>query len=428
MPRLMTQSLDDYTVLIRSRYARRTGRRARSKLLDEFCNVTGFERKYAIKVLNSQRRRKTPGKRRGAKPTYTKEDIKVLKSLWLLAGQPCGKRFAGEMLALWLDSWERHHGSLPHTQHDRLLKISAAQIDRVLAPYRCASKRRRVANPSLAALQKEIAVRCEPWQETTPGALEIDTVALCGGSMSGAIVWALDATDIFSGWTEVRAVWNRSAHATCQRMAEIDQGIPFPLRCVDFDNGTEFLNAHFIAYFRQHNPEVPLSRSRPYHKNDNAHIEQKNYTHVRQLLGDDRFADFDLIEPLNDLLIHWSLWNNLYGAQRRLLRKERDAHGKVKRYHETKALTPWARLQSHPDTTLDQRRQLEHLRDQHDPIDLAATIEQKMQALYEKRSALEEERLQLEAEFADLEKDSDKDTHPPKKMRVRRRKHRHSAA
>ena len=428
MPRLMTESLDEYTLLMRSRYARRTGRKARSKLLDEFCDVTGFERKYAIKVLNGQRRRSHSGKRRGAKPTYTKEDIEMLKKLWLAAGQPCGKRLAGEMLGLWLASWERRHGSLPPAQQDRLLKISAAQIDRVLAPYRCTSKKRRLANPSLAALQKEIAVRCEPWQETAPGALEIDTVALCGGSMSGAIVWALDATDIFSGWTEIRAVWNRGAHATCQRMAEINQGIPFPLRCLDFDNGTEFLNAHFVTYFRQHQPEVTLSRSRPYHKNDNAHVEQKNYTHVRQLLGNDRFADFELIEPLNDLLIHWSLWNNLYGAQRRLLRKERDAHGKVKRHHESKALTPWARLHAHPNTTADQRHQLERLRDHHDPLDLAEIIERKMQALYSKRAALEEERLQLEAEFADLEHASHKDTHHPKKMRTRRTKQRHRVA
>ena len=428
MPRLMTDTLDDYTELMRSRYARRTGRCARSKLLGEFCNVTGFERKYAIKILNGQRRRRSSTKQRGAKPTYTAEDLKLLKQLWFLAGQPCGKRLAGEMLEIWLGSWERHHGSLPDSQRNRLVKISAAQIDRVLAPYRCATKKRRIANPSLAALQKEIAVRCEPWQEILPGALEIDTVALCGGSMSGAIVWALDATDIFSGWTEVRAVWNRGAHATCQRMAEITRGIPFPIRCLDFDNGTEFLNAHFVTYFRQHDPEVTLSRSRPYHKNDNAHIEQKNYTHVRQLLGDDRFAEFKLVEPLNDLLIHWSLWNNLYGAQRRLLRKERNAHGKVKRYHESKALTPWTRLRSHPNITPEQYLRLQHLRDHHDPIDLAATIESKMKALYEQRAKLEQERQELEAEFADLEEAPNQTTAPPKKMRARETKHRASAA
>lgn len=144
-------------------------------------------------------------------------------------------------------------------------------------------------------------MRCEPWAETAPGALEIDTVALCGGSMSGAIVWALDATDIHSGWTEVRAVWNRGGQATCERMREIDDSLPFTLRKLDFDNGTEFLNAHFLTYFKGREPRIELSRSRPYRKNDNAHIEQKNYTHVRLLLGDDRFDDFELVAPLNEV-------------------------------------------------------------------------------------------------------------------------------
>lgn len=416
----MPDSLDDYTILMRSRYAQRTGRKARTKLLNEFCEITGFERKYAIKVLGGQRRQLHEAKRSGAKATYTQDDITLLKRLWLLAGQPCGKRFAGEMLGLWIDSWELHHHSLSESQHARLRKISASQIDRLLLPYRCSTKKRRIGNPSLAALQKEIAVRCEPWQETAPGALEIDTVALCGGSMSGAIVWALDATDIFSGWTEVRAVWNRGAHATCQRMKEIDRGLPFPLRSVDFDNGTEFLNAHFITYFRERTPEVTLSRSRPYHKNDNAHIEQKNYTHVRQLLGDDRFADFELVDPLNDLLTHWSLWNNLYSAQRRLLRKERGAHGKVKRYHETQALTPWARLSSNPNIPAEQHAKLESLRAQHDPITLAAIIEEKMQRIYQRRAELEQERLDLEAEFSDLERVPNQTNQLPKKMRTRR--------
>ena len=369
MPRLMDQSLDDYVTLMRSRYARRTGKLARSRLLNEFCEVTEFERKYAIKVLGKRRRLKA-SRRRGAKPIYSKEDVVILKKIWLLAGQPCGKRLAGEMLSLWMASWERHHGSLPAHQRERLGKISAAQIDRLLAPYRCQQRKRRIANPSLVALQKEIAVRCEPWQETQPGALEIDTVALCGGSMSGSIVWALDCTDIFSGWTEVRAVWNRGAHATCQRFTEIEQAVCFPIHAVDFDNGTEFLNAHFISHFRNREPKVHLSRSRPYRKNDNAHIEQKNYTHVRLLLGDDRFEDYELVEPLNELLKLWSLWNNLYGAQRRLIRKERGADGKVKRHHEKQAATPWARLIAHPELSPAEREHLIQLREEYDPITL----------------------------------------------------------
>ena len=384
----MKESLEDYTRVMRGRYARRTGKMGRSVLLDEYCQSTGLERKHANKVLRGQRRRESAGGVRGARSLYTVGDIAVLKGVWLAAGQPCGKRLAGEMLGLWLGSWEKHHGTLPGVQHRRLENISAAQIDREMAPYRSGGRKRRLASSALAAMQREVAVRCEPWAETVPGALEVDTVALCGGSMSGAILWALDATDIHSGWTEVRAVWNRGAHATRERLSEVEEALPFALRKLDFDNGTEFLNAHFISHFKVHEPEVELSRSRPYRKNDNAHIEQKNYTHVRLLLGDDRFEHMELVEPLNEVLREWSLWNNLFGAQRRLLRKERRPDGKVKRHHEKRASTPCARLLAREDLGVEQRRKLKALLKQHDPMEMKARIESKLQAVYEQRAQL----------------------------------------
>ena len=199
----MKTSLEDYTRVVRGRYARRTGKQARRVLLDEYCQVTGFERKYAIKVLRGQRRREVGGNLRGARSKYSPADLELLKKVWLEAGQPCGKRLAGEMLELWLDSWQRNYGALARAQVRRIAGISAAQIDREMAPYRSAGRKRRVASGALAAMQREVAVRCEPWVESAPGAIEIDTVALCGGSMAGAIVWALDATDIHGGWTEV---------------------------------------------------------------------------------------------------------------------------------------------------------------------------------------------------------------------------------
>jgi hypothetical protein len=241
-------------------------------------------------------------------------------------------------------------------------------------------------------MQREVAVRCEPWAETAPGALEIDTVALCGGSLSGAIVWALDVTDIHSGWTEVRAVWNRGGHATRERLSDIQATLPFAIRKLDFDNGTEFLNGHFITHFRAQEPKIELSRSRPYRKNDNAHIEQKNYTHVRLLLGDDRFDHHDLVEPLNELLREWSLWNNLYAAQLRLVRKERQPDGKVKRYHEKKASSPSARLLAREDLSPEQRKKLQTMLATHDPIAMKASIEAKQRALYEHRARLQTER------------------------------------
>jgi hypothetical protein len=387
----MKESLEDYTRVMRERYARRTGKAARHKLLDEYCQSTGLERKHANKVLRGQRRRGPCAARRGALSTYSAQDITVLKAVWLAAGQPCGKRLAGEMLQLWLGSWQKHHGELPAEQSERIEAISAAQIDREMAPYRSAGRRRRIASSALAAMQREVAVRCEPWAETAPGALEIDTVALCGGSMEGAIVWALDATDIHSGWTEVRAVWNRGAHATRQRLGEIESALPFALKKLDFDNGSEFLNAHFISHFKARQPKVELSRSRPYRKNDNAHIEQKNHTHVRLLLGDDRFEHHDLIEPLNEVLREWSQWNNLYGAQRRLLRKERQADGKVKRHHEKRASTPCARLLARADLSAGQRSALQAQLAAHDPIEMKASIEAKLRAVYARRAELQAE-------------------------------------
>lgn len=393
MPRpLMKESLSDYTGVMRARYARRPGKMARSALLDEYCQTTQLERKYAIKVLRGQRRKARGGTRRGAPVTYRPEDIAVLKGVWLAAGQPCGKRLSGEMLGLWMNSWQKHHDRLEDAQYQRIVAMSAAQIDRLLAPWRSPERRRRIASSGMAAMQREVAVRCEPWAETTPGALEIDTVALCGGSLSGAIIWALDGTDIHSGWTEVRAVWNRGAYATCEQMSDIEQALPFALRMLDFDNGSEFLNAHFISHFKSHDPAVELSRSRPYHKNDNAHIEQKNYTHVRLLLGDDRFEEFALIAPLNAVFRSWSLWNNLYGAQRRLLRKERQADGKVKRCHEKQASTPCARLLARSDLSAAQRHQLLGLLERHDPITLRAGIERQLSALYALRAQLHKER------------------------------------
>jgi hypothetical protein len=402
-PRLMKESLEDYTRVMRGRYARHTGKPARAKLLDEYCQTTGLERKYANKVLRGQRRRGSSGAPRGARSRYSKSDLQVLKSLWFAAGQPCGKRLAGDMLKLWLRSWQKHHRALSQAQRERIEQISAAQIDRELAPYRIAGRKRRIASSALATMQREVAVRCEPWVETAPGALEIDTVALCGGSLCGAIVWALDATDIHSGWTEVRAVWNRGAHATRERLSEIQAALPFTITKLDFDNGTEFLNAHFITHFKAQEPKIELSRSRPYRKNDNAHIEQKNYTHVRLLLGDDRFEHYELVEPLNEALSQWSLWNNLYAAQRRLLRKERQPDGKVKRYHEKKASTPCARLLAREDLSQEQRQKLQTMLNSHDPIAMRASIEAKLRALYAQRAVLQAEQdddMETESESA----------------------------
>lgn len=176
----------------------------------------------------------------------------------------------------------------------------------------------------------------------------------------------------------MRAVWNRGAHATLARLCELEGALPFPITKLDFDNGTEFLNAH---------------------------IEQKNYTHVRQILGDDRFDELDLVEPLNEALALWSLWNNLYCAQRRLLRKERQPDGKVKRHHEKQASSPCRRLLARDDLEPGQRQRLLELLEQHDAITLRTQVEESLRRVYELRAALLAQQ--------DEEAESDQEESPP---------------
>jgi hypothetical protein len=151
------------------------------------------------------------------------------------------------------------------------------------------------------ALKHRIPIRTDNWDIQQPGFIEADSVAHCGSSMAGEFVWSLTFTDIFSQWTENRAIWNKSAAEVLDRVQEVEQMLPFALHGFDVDNGSEFLTWHLWRYFLQRPVPVDLRRSRPYKKNDQAHVEQKNWTHVRQLLGYDRIAGAELIPAINAL-------------------------------------------------------------------------------------------------------------------------------
>ena len=179
---------------------------------------------------------------------------------------PCGKRLVA-MLADWLGPYERVHGTLESESRKRLLKMSAATADRLLQAHKVQG----------------------------------------GASMSESFVWALSATDVFSGWPEVRAIWNRGQEVTLKALEEMELSFPFRLRGIDTDNGSEFLNWHVVTHFANRPIRVEQTRSRPYQKNDQARIEQKNWTHVRQLMGYDRFGHRELVDPINGLLRYLDL-------------------------------------------------------------------------------------------------------------------------
>lgn len=364
-------------VKMRERYAGR-GRAGRSKLIDEVCALCGYERKHAIKVLNGrlavaggQRRRGGPRRR------YGESERNVLKTIWLAAEQPCGKRLKAA-LGLWLPYYEAEHGGLEGALRGRVLKLSAATIDRLLGPVRVSmGSRGRCGTRPGTLLRKDIPVRTEHWDVAGAGWVEADTVAHGGESMAGDFCWSVTVTDVHTQWTETRAIWNKGQHEVRGRIEEIEKTLAFPILGFDSDNGGEFLNWHLRDYFLEREKPVAFTRSRPYRKNDNARVEQKNWTHVRQLVGYGRLGDPTQAERLNDLYAkEWGWFRNFFCPTMKHLRTEVEGSRKKRVYD--KPQTPFERLKACPGVDPKQIERLEKLKSELNPFRLKESIEKKL--------------------------------------------------
>jgi len=298
----------------RARYGFR-GREGRSRLLDEVCALCGYERKYASKLLRGRRPLSgESGRARGGSPRrYAEAERAVLKAIWFKAEQPCGKRLHAA-LPIWLPHYEKRDGKLSRSLRHNLLAISPATIDRLLAPCRASlGSRGRCGTSPGTLLRSQIPVRTEHWDVSAPGYIEADSVAHCGQSMAGGFCWTITATDVHTQWTESRAVWNRGQYEVLASIAGMEAALPFPILGFDTDNGGEFLNWHLFNYFDKRLTPVRFTRSRAYCKNDNARVEQKNWTHVRQLVGYGRLEGRPVAELLNDLYAkEWSWFRNFF--------------------------------------------------------------------------------------------------------------------
>lgn len=368
------KSVDEYTEKLRERYARMTGRQAKGKLLDEYTAVTGFERKYAIKVLGGSRRKASGKSRRGRKRKFTPAVGKALKTLWQAMEQPCGKRMR-DMIPLWIEDLKGAH----KTTRESIIKMSPATIDRWLAAYKVDGPNKRLPPRSENAIKALVEIRAESWDESEPGWTEIDTVAHCGGDMSGNFIWTLTSVDIVSGWTEVRPVWNRGKHTTLQGVEAITRAQPFALKGIDSDNGGEFLNHHLYQWARD--KKIKQTRSRPYRKNDQAHVEQKNYTHVRQLLGYDRIGHQEVIKPLTKLLEKWSLFKNLYCVTMEQISKTREGSKEIRR-HAKLNRTPAQRLLEGGKISVQQRAWIEKQFATSNPFEMKKEIEGELKGIW----------------------------------------------
>ena len=367
-------SLETY----RRRYAL-AGRGWKTRILDEVCAMEGWTRKHAIKVLRRKVRRQAEPPR-GRKPTYGPEVAGMLEEIWLLMDQPCGKLMAPG-LPQWIDSYERRHGALPIKMRNQLLEVSAAQIDRLLSAAKLRHPRKRRAAGGSVHLRNQIPVRVGPWApDTPPGFLEMDTVSHGGDSTRGTYLWTLTATDISSGWTMLAPAWGCGQHSVLEAFRAMGARLPFRLRGIDTDNGHEFINHHLLAHVRRLSEPIEFTRSRARKKNDNAHVEQKNATHVREQVGYERFDHPSLTEPLRRFYEAYELFRNLFIPCFKLLCKER-VGAKVRKIYGDRT-TPCERLLNHPDLSPDQARALRELRDRHDPIDLAQEVRRRKDAFF----------------------------------------------
>jgi hypothetical protein len=365
----------------RGRYGGR-GKAGRSRLLDEICALCGYERKYASKLLRGRRPiAGESGRRRGgSQAIYGAAEREVIKAIWLSAEQPCGKRLKAA-LPLWLPFYEKRHGQLNRKVKAKVLAASAATIDRLLAPCRITlGSRGRCGTRPGTLLRSQIPIRTEHWEVSGPGFIEADTVAHCGESMAGEFCWSITATDVHTQWTETRAVPNRGLAAVAERIAQIEAALPFPILGFDTDNGGEFLNWHLVHYFGKRKKPIRFTRSRAYRKNDNARVEQKNWTHVRQLVGYGRLEGAAVAAQLDDLYRQeWSWFRNFFCPVMKHLRTE--CTGSRKRRIYDQPATPFARLKACPQVDPSQIAPLEQLVARLDPFVLKEKIEQKLRAI-----------------------------------------------
>jgi hypothetical protein len=348
--------------------------------LDEVCELCGYERKYVIKVLSGKRAVFGSRKRGGSQAIYGVAEREVIKAIWLAAEQPCGKRLKAA-LKVWLPHYEKRRGRLAAGLRQRVLAISPSSIDRLLAPCRASQgARARCGTRPGTLLRKQIPVRTEHWDVSTPGFIEADTVAHCGESMAGEFCWSLTATDVHTQWTETRAVFNRGQHEVAKRIAEIEAALPFAILGFDTDNGGEFLNWHLLNYFTRRRHPVGFTRSRAYRKNDNARVEQKNWTHVRQLVGYGRLEHPRAAELLNELYAkEWGWFRNFFCPVMKHLRTE--VKGSRKRRIYDAPATPFERLKACGAAGKEQIAALENLYRTLDPFALRDAIETKLRAV-----------------------------------------------
>lgn len=349
----------------------KSSKKEKKTILNEFCSICGYSRKYAIRLLNGKL--DIPLTKRGRKAKYTPETKKHLVALWHAMGRICSKRMV-KAIPEWLAYYES--AELSESTASQLKELSASTIDRLLKSERT-GKGRSTTKPSQYWYKSRIPIQAEDSHIKDPGFVTSDTVAHCGESIAGQYAHSLTVTDLATTWTENRSTWRKSSLVIKTAMSDIEGSFPFVITGFKSDCGTEFINDELFKYFVQRDKPVQFYRSRPYQKNDNCHVEQKNLTHVRRLFGYDRFDDEEIVQLMNDIYKnYWNPLQNYFIPTMKLVEKKR-INGKIKKsFDEPK--TPFERVLNSNKITAEERERLIEKKKKLNPFELRMGLEIKL--------------------------------------------------
>src|SRR5436190_10890453 len=369
---------------LRRRYEH-AGQEHKGKLLDQAQELLGYHRKAAIRALRAPTVERGPRIITGRPVTYEPGRLLPwLRPIWKAADYACGRRLVA-MLPEWIPAYEQHERRLPGEVREQLLAISGRSLDRLLQPLRVQGAGRSLTRPG-TLLRHQIPIRGSVWEEGKAGWLEVDTVALCGGSVAGEFVWMLDGVDYATTWVELRAMWGRGQTGTLAALRDMEGSLPFELLGLDSDNGGEFLNYHVLSWLQKRSRPVFMTRSRPYKKDDNAHVEQKNWTHIRQCFGYERHDNPEVVELINALVKGaYGQLLNYFHASLKLERKERK-EGRVRRIY-AEAQTPLARVLASAEVAPKTKRRLEQEKGGLNPFALKRAVARSLKEIASLRRA-----------------------------------------
>ena len=369
---------------LRRRYER-AGAEHKRKLLDQAQELLGYHRKAAIRSLRAPMVEPAPRMISGRPVSYEPRVLLPwLRPIWQATDYACGRRLAA-MLPEWVPAYEQHERRMPGEVREKLLSASGRTLDRLLEPLRGQGAGRSLTRPG-TLLRHQIPIRGSVWEEGKAGWLEVDTVALCGGSVAGEFVWMLDGVDYATTWVELRAMWGRGQVGTLAALRDVEASLPFELLGLDSDNGGEFMNYHVLRWLQKRSRPVFMTRSRPNKKDDNAHVEQKNWTHIRQCFGYERHDNPEVVEPINALVKGaYGQLLNYFHASLKLERKE-FIDGRLKRVY-GEPQTPLARVLASAEVRPQTKRRLEQEKARLNPFALKQSVVRRLKAIASLRQA-----------------------------------------